>query len=850
MDANEIQQTVNTLRAEALKQLQAGKLEQGLAALERALDLDPADVQSVLLAREVEKQLGSEYRDQREAKSIAALQKAWPTPGRSHQLLKTASYEDAPRLMEEIARLAMTPDSTQPKPPGPLVSVVIPVFNREGRLGDSLDSVVSQSYANIELILVDDGSSDGTLRELERFRDKHPELRIVVHPLDENRGQATARNRGAEEASGELLLFHDSDDLLAVDAVSRMVGTLTASPESGWAAPLTVQQGEVNRLFGFEHVDPAIAVSRSQFTICAMLRREMFETLGGFNEAMRHGLEDWEFWIRALSHGYRPVQLPEVGLIYNRQADSTTGRLHTENERRLRAKLDIVHSHPGLYREPREEELAAFEAIDHFAPEFIRPEGVAKVMTQPNPLFPQTSLNDSAVIPSMEASTDTLRVLFVCHDYPPHRIAGAQLYAHYLAKSLIGLEHEVEVFYARNLSSVEGGVAGDLRTGEYEGVPVHELLVDDSAPFAQNPQYAFENLLAEQRFKELLAERKYSLVHFHLLYRMSSRLPEIAKRLGVPTVATLHDYWLLCAMGHMVDTRGRECSGPESPEKCARCIAGFREVEPPFDLVRFFEQRQIATRSAFAHIDRVFSPSAFLADQHEKHGWGRPEVLPLGWLPLEGVTPKPAGEKLIFGFCGQVVFRKGVDVMLSAFARLEPGDWELRIHGKVQDEHYFEQLRPVIEGHPSISYHGPYHSDELAGIYSTLDISLMPSRRENYPLTLLESLSAGVPPIAADVGGVREILGGDDKAGWVFPNGDVEALTAILQRLIESPDTVHAMRANLPKPKSIDDNAREVEQHYRQLIGQPSEVQQADLATPRNSHLIPRVPPAARTSVL
>ena len=102
----------------------------------------------------------------------------------------------------------------------PAVSIIMPVYNSENYLTETIGSVLRQTMEDFELILVDDGSTDGVCPELcDRLAQEHPELICVIH--QENRGLGGARNTGLEAARGEYLLFVDSDDALETDALEE-----------------------------------------------------------------------------------------------------------------------------------------------------------------------------------------------------------------------------------------------------------------------------------------------------------------------------------------------------------------------------------------------------------------------------------------------------------------------------------------------------------------------------------------------------------------------------------------------------------------------------------------------------
>ncbi|MFP5434416.1 MAG: glycosyltransferase family 2 protein, partial [Alphaproteobacteria bacterium] len=109
-------------------------------------------------------------------------------------------------------------DKTQVTVPG-LVSVILPTYNRARTLGRSIRSVLGQGYSNLELIVVDDGSSDDTRSVIDEFDDK----RLIYVPLEKNQGASAARNHGLGLVRGEFVAFQDSDDEWLADKLQQQV---------------------------------------------------------------------------------------------------------------------------------------------------------------------------------------------------------------------------------------------------------------------------------------------------------------------------------------------------------------------------------------------------------------------------------------------------------------------------------------------------------------------------------------------------------------------------------------------------------------------------------------------------
>lgn len=200
--------------------------------------------------------------------------------------------------------------------PAPLVSVIMPTFNRAGWLSDSIGSVLSQTYPSIELIVVDDGSTDHTTEVVQAFGDRLTYLRQA------NRGVSAARNRGVAASQGAWVAFLDSDDLWRPTKVAAQVALFQAQPEVEvcytdeiWIRhgvrvnPKRIHQKHTGWLF--EPSLPRCIISPSS----VMMRRSLWTRLGGFDERLP-ACEDYDLWLRMTARV--PVTLVPEALIVKR----------------------------------------------------------------------------------------------------------------------------------------------------------------------------------------------------------------------------------------------------------------------------------------------------------------------------------------------------------------------------------------------------------------------------------------------------------------------------------------------------------------------------------------------------
>jgi glycosyltransferase involved in cell wall biosynthesis len=205
----------------------------------------------------------------------------------------------------------------------PLISIVIPVYNAAAFLGETLASVFAQDYRPIEVIAVDDGSTDDSLKIAQSWR---PALR-TLHQA--NAGPAAARNRGIEAARGTYIAFIDADDLWPEGKLRRQLDVLQARPDLDFVVGRVelnymASVGENPLLFR----DPGQTVGLFLFG-AGLFRRSLFDHAGPLSEDLRN-TEDIDWFMRAREAGASWLLGEEVGLIYRRHGANLTGHLPLE----------------------------------------------------------------------------------------------------------------------------------------------------------------------------------------------------------------------------------------------------------------------------------------------------------------------------------------------------------------------------------------------------------------------------------------------------------------------------------------------------------------------------------------
>jgi glycosyltransferase involved in cell wall biosynthesis len=212
------------------------------------------------------------------------------------------------------------------------VSVIIPCFNVDTLVGDAIRSILSQSYRDVEIIVVDDGSTDRSVDVLKGFGNR------IRWSTGLNRGACAARNIGLEMATGEFVQFFDADDLMHPTKIARCVDTLRdmAAPSLVYTlqkvvslAPDDVPARQWNRRTGFE--DPIAFMLQGDLPTPAPLhRRSTLLELGGFDERLSCA-QDREFHLRLALAGVQFQLIPEVLFTIRRRS----GSIGTTNELRI-----------------------------------------------------------------------------------------------------------------------------------------------------------------------------------------------------------------------------------------------------------------------------------------------------------------------------------------------------------------------------------------------------------------------------------------------------------------------------------------------------------------------------------
>jgi len=235
----------------------------------------------------------------------------------------------------------------------PTVSVIVTCYNLGIYLPEALESALGQTYPHIEVVLVDDGSTDlATIAMLDTLP-AHPRLRMLRTP---NQGVARARNYGIEHSTGMYILPLDADDRILPTYVEQAVAILDQQPDVGFV-------GCHYRIFGErtgECRPPAYQLPdmlvENVVPIASVYRRECWQAVGGYCPEL-NSIEDWDLWIGILERSYEGVVLPEIFFEYRVRPNSNLSHIRNPDVYEGRMRL-LYQRHELLYTQHQFDVLA------------------------------------------------------------------------------------------------------------------------------------------------------------------------------------------------------------------------------------------------------------------------------------------------------------------------------------------------------------------------------------------------------------------------------------------------------------------------------------------------------------
>lgn len=436
-----------------------------------------------------------------------------------------------------------------------------------------------------------------------------------------------------------------------------------------------------------------------------------------------------------------------------------------------------------------------------------------------------------------------MRILLAAHGFPPTHSAGAERQTDRMARWLVAHNHHVEVFAVEKIN--EPGFR--VETGVQDGFTVHRLFYDIKAgndPFRNEYDYP----PIGDALRELLQQRTFDLIHLISGYLLAGQVIHTAHEMNMPVIVSLMEFWFMCARLNLIQATGKLCNGPESYQKCARCLMEEKRryrlparVAPALmDMFWLVAQhlpsakamtetiirRDWTLRRALDAADLVICISQHqlnLFSEFDFNKKGHFVCIPFGLDMPVGGKPNHARQQngLRLGYIGQIKEHKGVDLAVDAVVELlDAGEKvSLDLWGpEAEAPHYVAELKRRSANYPNIRWNGHYTGSKVWEVLAELDVLVVPSRwYETGPAVIREAFVMGLPVVATNLGNMA-ILVEHEKSGLLFELNNTLDLRRQLERLLHEPGLLDRLRAGIPPVKTIDEEMQEIVAHYTRLL--------------------------------
>jgi glycogen synthase len=708
---------------------------------------------------------------------------------------------------------------------GPMkASVVINTYNRADYLRNAIVSIAAQSYAEIELIVVNGPSTDNTEDVLNTLAGDGICIKRANCP---NRNLSESRNVGISQASGDVVLFIDDDAVAHREWVGRLMARYSDS-SVGAAGGFTFDHtgmayqcrytvcDKLGNAHFFDTLDPGpLLEATSDFffpsllgTNCSFSRR-VLEHIGGFDEVFEYMLDETDVCARVIENSKVVITVPNA-YVFHKYAPSDT-RTHERIPRSLKAparsKVYFCFKHSTSYPEGSTLEVIAeierYRRDIEFSNKWFLDHGkispahysrlcqelTAGIADGLRIGFSGTVSGFSATSPITSRAVDSLPVTFtrvqgrpapervlkiylVSQGYPPADTAGIARWTHECAHELSARGHEVHV-----ITRSQGNAHHvDFR----EGVWIHSIIDAFDDDFTSTSPVVLPPSVV-RRATAVLREIQRS----EPIWGVEGIL--CCAHLNKPVILSLHTTYKI-ALQFKPEWRTNLQYKARHVDKVIAAEAWLLE-----NSCAILANSQQVIEEIDEHYGGVLARRAGCVTTIW-HGVGAPVAPQLKDAVIEAASVR----KLQVLFVGRLEERKGPDQLLSALAQIPSLLGQIEVSfvgssGNADDPYWLkiiQQAESLKRRNPrlSLNFLGYVPDKRLQELYASADVFVAPSRFESFGLVLIEAMRHGVPLIACDVGGMREIIS-DGSDGYLIRPEDIVQLADRLRLLIENRET-------------------------------------------------------------
>lgn len=745
--------------------------------------------------------------------------------------------------------------------PSPLVSIVIPAYNPTTLLLEAIASASAQTYPHTEIILVNDGSDN---RESLAILEKAARS-VGTYLQQTNQGPSAARNAGFGIAQGEFIVPLDADDALDPDYITTCL--------SAWDGAHAFVYTDF-RVFGTENYDERLGdynlyrlLDRNYLSYAALIRQQDWERIGGYDEDMRLGYEDWEFWLRLGSHGGFGQHLPQPLFRYRRQGISRSDTALAHH----RELVDYIqHRHPELYEYENRARIKArwFPAVSIIANKPVTNQTIEDIEVIAPGESPSSPTVLNAIDGPLEPQAAELAALRTWSgrgtqqaSAPAARV-GSILHRHLLNAELLSLQS----WTRHPLRSLARLIPLRLkeRFNKFARRPVFDLSF--YLQFQPNSVLLGDAVIEPLVYyaKPAHGRKRVALVTTQLgpggaeavLYNIAGTLCSNRFETLLFATQSRDDRWLAKwreRAGHVYDLAQIISSDRITAALCSavvnwRCdylvlqnslygysaLPQIKKLLPSIQIIEIIHSLDEAwdlvasTAEVASHIDVRVALSESVRDRLIAMRTPQEKMLLVrNGVDLERFRPAlpsthSAKNILFAGRLDPVKRPLLIAAIAKQLAKLRPQrDFQFCIAGEGPERERFEQRVRKLGLGGLFDFRGQV--DDLAPLLAASDLLLLPSRSEGVPLVVLEALASARPVVASKVGSIPEIL--DASCGVLVENFDTAAeFVRAINSLLDQPELRKKMGIAGRRKVEANHDIRKTREVFAGLFDHGSEV--------------------------
>jgi glycosyltransferase involved in cell wall biosynthesis len=418
-----------------------------------------------------------------------------------------------------------------------------------------------------------------------------------------------------------------------------------------------------------------------------------------------------------------------------------------------------------------------------------------------------------------------MKIILTTHVFLPDFSGGTEVLTHSVARDLRSRGHEVLVvtgfpkhYQPEKIGGFDEYVYDDIRVVRFLNTP---------ASYEQQSSIVeldYANQSNSAKFAQLLDRFQAEFVYCFHIKRLSAVILDECIRRHIPFSVIVTDYWYLCPVDSMVLENGKFCPGPDAWSlNCLKHLTSLTQPKwftkvishaPQWILIKGIQlgmsmkrivgrsnnisalaARQPFIKTRLNHADKIYFATNYMMERFIEHGIERHRVvhLPFG-INQSGYTHRVrtyrGGEqKIVFGYIGQALPHKGLDVLIKAFLEIpRKMICELRIYSGIGEKgSYAKECQEMAASDNRIRFLGRFKNVDMAKIINEIEVLVIPSVwSENLPLVLLTAQAVACPVIASDIPGISEIITNQENGLLFRPGNDQELLRHLLS-IMEQP---------------------------------------------------------------